>query len=112
MKYMLNALGYTSVGNNYSLADAALIGQRIGICDKILPEITRGQAVMMMYRTLDTTTAGTKHTLSYSLVEAGILDYQDVQFLLWNENKKETNAYIAGKGIDVGADIFARGLFR
>ncbi len=98
MKYMLNALGYVSDGSNYSLADAALIGQRIGICTESIPAITRGQAVMMMYRTLDTTTAGSNHTLSFDLVEAGILDYQDVQFLLWNENNEEVQTYIEAEG--------------
>ncbi len=98
MNYMLNVLGYVSNGSNYTLADAALIGQRIGICEKVLPSITRGQAIMMMYRTLDTTTAGTEHTLSFSLVEEGILDYKDVQFLLWNENNEEAEAYIQAEG--------------
>ncbi len=98
MKYMLNALGYGSDGSSYALTDAALIGQRIGICQRPVPAITRGQAVMMMYRTLNTTISGTDKTLSFSLIEAGILDYQDVQFLLWNENNDEAEAYIRAEG--------------
>lgn len=96
MKYMLSALGYTVDAN--SLADLVVIGQQIGICTAPSSKITRGQAVMMMYRTLDTTKASSEHTLSFSLVEAGILDYHDVQFLLWNEDNDEVQTYIESKG--------------
>lgn len=98
MKYMLNALGYSSDGSNYSLAETALIGQRIGICTDFTSAITRGDAALMMYRTLDTTVNGSDQLLSYTLVEDGILNYQDVQFLLWNENHDEVDAYIESQG--------------
>lgn len=98
MKYMLNALGYTSDGNNYSQAETALIGQRIGICTDSVSAVTRGDAALMMYRTLDTTVSGSDQLLSYTLVQDGILNYQDVQFLLWNEDHAEVDAYIASQG--------------
>ena len=98
MKYMLNALGYTSSGSNYSQAETALIGQHIGICGESVSAITRGDAALMMYRTLDTTVQGSEQLLSYTLVESGILNYQDVQFLLWNENRGEVDAYIKSQG--------------
>ncbi len=94
MKYMLNALGYISEVNSYSLADTILIGQNIGICTVPTSKVTRGQAALMMYRTLDTTCKGSAQTLSFDLVQEGLLNYRDVQFLLWNENTKEVDAYI------------------
>lgn len=98
MKYMLSALGYPVDSSQGALADMVVWGQQIGICTTTSAKISRGQAVMMMYRTLDTTKAGSEHTLSFSLVEAGVLDYHDVQFLLWNENNEEVQAYIDSRG--------------
>ncbi len=98
IKYMLNALGYVSDGSNYSLADTVMIGQHIGICTKITSEVTRGQAALMMYRTLDTTCKDSEQPLSFNLVRDGILNYRDVQFLLWNEDNDEVNNYIKTQG--------------
>ncbi len=105
MKYMLNALGYSAGGNNYSQTETALIGQRIGICSEAVPAITRGDAALMMYRTLDTTVSGSDRLLSYTLVESGILNYQDVQFLLWNEDRGEVDAYIRSQGYSLAKSL-------
>lgn len=98
MKYMLNALGYTSGSDDYSQTEAAFIGQRIGICSKSVDSVTRGDAALMMYRTLDTTVKGSDELLSHRLVEDGILNYQDVQFLLWNEDRGEVDSYVKAQG--------------
>ncbi len=97
MQYMLNALGYDlAVVNQY--ADAAVVGQRIGICGEVKDAVTRGDAMLMMYRTLDTAMSGKEQLLSFYLVEEGILQYQDVLFLLWNENTEEAETYIKRQG--------------
>lgn len=95
MKYMLNALGY---GSGFSLEDTVRIGKQIGICSENEKEVTRGQATLMLYRTLDTTCKDSEQTLSFSLVQKGLLNYRDVQFLLWNEDNKEVDAYIKSQG--------------
>lgn len=105
MKYMFNALGYTSGHDDYSQTEAAFIGQRIGICSEAASAVTRGDAALMMYRTLDTTVKGSDALLSHVLVEDGILNYQDVQFLLWNEDHDEVDAYIKSQGYSLAKSL-------
>ncbi len=98
VKYMLSALGYATDGSDYALMDALSIGRKIGICAEAERTVTRGQAALMMYRTLDTTCKNSTQTLSFRLVQDGLLNYRDVQFLLWNENRAEITAYIKAQG--------------
>ncbi len=97
MQYMLHTLGYDlDVVHQY--ADAAVVGERMGICEGSQDAITRGEAIMMMYRTLDTAMNGRDQLLSFYLVESGVLQYQDVLFLLWNEDNEEVDTYIKSQG--------------
>ena len=98
LTFMLYALGYTAQVEQYNPALSGVSGLRAGICTELKESITRGDAVMMMFRTLNATMNGSDKLLSQVLLEAESLSYQDVQFLLWEMDKSVVDAYIATCG--------------
>lgn len=98
LTFMLYALGYTAQVEQYNPALSGVSGLRAGICTELKESITRGDAVMMMFRTLNATVNGSDKILSQVLLEAESLSYQDVQFLLWEMDKSVVDAYIATCG--------------
>lgn len=98
LTFMLYALGYTAQVEQYNPALSGVSGLRAGICTELKESITRGDAVMMMFRTLNATVNGSDKLLSQVLLEAESLSYQDVQFLLWEMDKSVVDAYIATCG--------------
>ena len=98
LTFMLYALGYTAQVEQYNPALSGVSGLRAGICTELKESITRGDAVMMMFRTLNATMNGSDKLLSQVLLEAESLSYQDVQFLLWEKDKSVVDAYIATCG--------------
>lgn len=98
LTFMLYALGYTAQVEQYNPALSGVSGLRAGICTELKESITRGDAVMMMFRTLNATVNGSDKLLSQVLLEAESLSYQDVQFLLWETDKSVVDAYIATCG--------------
>ncbi len=99
MSYVLYALGYRITDGDYSHANAASIARKVGICvtkeDEVL---TRGGACLAMYNALRATMKDSKKVLSNKLVEGGEISYEDAIFLLWNENKAETETFMAAVG--------------
>ena len=98
LTFMLYALGYTAQVEQYNPALSGVSGLRAGVCTELKESITRGDAVMMMFRTLNATVNGSDKLLSQVLLEAESLSYQDVQFLLWEMDKSVVDAYIATCG--------------
>lgn len=98
LKYMFFALGFDADGSDYSLALTGQSGIQAKICTELKDTITRGDAVMMMFRTLNAQMAESKQLLSQHLLEREELSYQDVQFLLWETDAKKANAYIEQSG--------------
>lgn len=101
MKYMFYALGYSPSEENYITTKASLYASQAGICEESKNSITRGDAALMMFRTLNTTCAGMDKMLSEFFVDSEYLGYQDAMFLLWSEDKAETNAYIQKCGYTI-----------
>ena len=97
LTFMFYALGYSAQDSDYTPALAGISGLRAGICTERKETITRGDAVMMMFRTLNATVAGSDKLLSQTLLEMNALSYQDVQFLLWEMDADKVNAYIANR---------------
>lgn len=95
---MLYALGYSVRVEEYNPALFGISGLRAGICTELKETVTRGDAVMMMFRTLNATMKDSDKLLSQVLLEAEALSYQDVQFLLWETDKDVADAYIATRG--------------
>ena len=95
LTFMLYALGYTAQVEQYNPALSGVSGLRAGICTELKESITRGDAVMMMFRTLNATVNGSDKLLSQVLLEAESLSYQDVQFLLWEMDKSVVDAYFS-----------------
>jgi len=98
MHYMYHALGYEDCDRTYLDTKASLYAIQAGICTEAKPVITRGDAAQLMYRTLNTSCAGSEKMLSEYFVESELIGYNDAMFLLWNNNKIECNAYIASQG--------------
>ena len=92
--YMFFALGFDTDGKDYSTALTGQSGIHSGICSELKDTITRGDAVTMMFRTLNAQMAGSTKLLSQKLLEDDVLSYQDVQFLLWETDAKKAEAYI------------------
>lgn len=98
VRYMFYALGY-SLDFLYELGDSVgEFGIRAGICTALVPGITRGDAALMIFRTLNTNTLGSEKLLSEWMVSEQTLSYQDVLFLLWELDEEKTEAYIAMQG--------------
>ncbi len=96
MSYILYALGYRVTDGDYSTIMAATIARRIGICVTEKDEaLTRGGACAAMYNALRTTMKNSEKVLSNKLVESGRISYEDAIFLLWSENKEETEFYMS-----------------
>ena len=98
LTFMFYALGFTSQMEEYNSAMAGVSGLRAGICTELKDSLTRGDAVMMLFRTLNATMNGSDQLLSQALLEKEALSYQDVQFLLWELDAETVNAYIATRG--------------
>lgn len=98
MRYMFYALGYTGDVDNYDATHAALYASQVGICTHAVSAITRGDAALMMFRTLNTSCAGTDRMLSEYFVESEYMGYQDALFLLWCEDEAQSAAYIKQSG--------------
>lgn len=94
MKYMFYALGYMPSEENEINDKASLYAGQAGICEEEKYSITRGDAALLMFRTLNTTCAGSEKMLSEYFVDSEYLGYQDAMFLLWCEDKAESEAYI------------------
>lgn len=98
MKYMFYALGYMPSEENDIAAKASLYAVQAGICDESKFSITRGDAALLMFHTLNTSCAGTEKMLSEFFVDSEYLGYQDAMFLLWCDDKAESEAYIRSCG--------------
>lgn len=100
--YMLYSLGYRMKHGDYSYANAADHGRSIGICvtEEDAP-LTRGDAVLSMYNTLRTTVKGSRRVMSDTMVEAGRLDYRDAVFMLWSDDKQETDTFLEAVGYSI-----------
>ena len=96
--FMFYALGYTPQGDDYNPALVGISGIRANICTEMKETITRGDAIMMLFRTLNATVKDSDTLLAQLLLEKGALAYQDVQFLLWETDKSVADAYIATRG--------------
>lgn len=91
---MFYALEYPVQEVDQYTALAGISGVRANICTELKDTITRGDAVMMLFRTLNANVNGSDKLLSQVLLEKGALSYQDVQFLLWETDKSVVDAYI------------------
>ena len=98
LTYMFFALGFDAEGDDYSTALTGQSGIHSGICTELKDTITRGDAVMMMFRTLNAQMAGSTQLLSQKLLSEAALSYQDVQFLLWETDAQKAEVYIATAG--------------
>ncbi len=99
MSHVLHALGYRADEGDYSPITAASTARKAGICVTEEDEaLTRGGACAAMYNALRTTLKDQKKVLSNKLVESGKITYEDAIFLLWSENKAETETYMAAAG--------------
>lgn len=98
VQYMFYALGYTL---EYIAELGDMIGEmgiRAGICTAQMPSITRGDAALMIFRTLNANVPGSDKLLSEWMVSSQELSYQDVLFLLWEQDAEKTEAYITRQG--------------
>lgn len=102
MSYMLYSLGYRMKEGDYTLITAAALAREAGICvtDEDEP-LTRGGACAAMYNTLRSTMKDSRRVLSDKLVEDGSLQYQDAVFLLWSEDKDETEEFMSAVGYGI-----------
>lgn len=102
MSYMLYALGYRMNKGDYTLITAAALARDAGICvtDEDEP-LTRGGACAAMYNTLRSTMKDSRRVLSDKLVENGALQYQDAVFLLWSEDRDETDKFMSAVGYGI-----------
>jgi len=101
MRFMFFALGYDEGSGGYSSENVAYFASVAGICTETKASITRGDAAQYIYRTLNTTCAGSDRMLSEYFVESEQIGYKDALFLLWSENKAESDAYITENGYTV-----------
>jgi len=102
MSYMLYALGYRMYSGDYTLLNAAALSRDAGICVTAEDEpLTRGGACMAMYNTLRSTMKNSDRVLSDRLVEKNAVQYQDAVFLLWSEDKAETEAFMDAVGYGI-----------
>ncbi|MBE6597890.1 MAG: hypothetical protein E7638_00445 [Ruminococcaceae bacterium] len=99
MSYVLHALGYRLTERDYTLTSAASIARKAKICTTDEDEaLTRGGACIAMYNALRATMKDSDKILSNKLVESGEIGYEAAIFLLWSENKEETEKYMAAAG--------------
>ncbi|MBE6561163.1 MAG: hypothetical protein E7662_08545 [Ruminococcaceae bacterium] len=94
MRYMYYALGYSDEDDSNLATKASFYAIQAGICTESKSEITRGDAALMIFRTLNTSCAGTDKMLSELFVENEYLGYQDAMFLLWCVDCAQSAAYI------------------
>ena len=69
LTFMFYALGFTSQMEEYNSAMAGVSGLRAGICTELKDSLTRGDAAMMLFRTLNATMNGSDQLLSQALLE-------------------------------------------
>lgn len=99
MTYMYYALGYGMGGNaKYDSARAADYGRLAGICGEALPSVTRGEAFLMILRTLQTNRQGTETTLAETLAANGVFPKNDVFYYTLCTDKDATAKYVLDKG--------------
>ncbi len=78
--------------------DAVKLGAEAGLYMTSKKELNRGDAVKIMFRTLNTGAAGSGTVYAHKLIGRGLISYQDAQFLLWEEDAEKTAAYVAQQG--------------
>lgn len=98
VKYVLYALGYDSKNGGFSSAMADEFAYKLGLCNGISEEMTRGEAFHIMFHALKTRLNGSSITLAESLVEDGVISYNDAVFLIWSEDEDESRRYIESMG--------------
>lgn len=102
MSYVLYALGYRMNESDYTLITAAALAREAGICTTAEDEaLTRGGACAAMYNALRATMKNSERVLSDKLVESGAIAYQDAVFLLWSEDKNETEEFMSAVGYGI-----------
>ena len=101
MRYMYYALGYSDEDDPNLATKASFYAIQAGICAESKAVITRGDAALIIFRTLNTGCAGTDKMLSELFVEKQYLGYQDAMFLLWCEDCSQSSAYIKQCGYTV-----------